>query len=230
VNVDDTAKHNKQMEYAKMKKSVLSLLILVLVLLLAACTPEGQLDSEAEPAAPTAEVVPDDSSPTEESAEPEQPAVPTGTVTPAPTETPAVEETPMEEDEDTVEEGASEVVEPVEVDLGNLTPEPTVVSPPQEMPLPGGINPSNAIVQEAQRDLATRLGIDISAVTIVSVVAQEWRDSSLGCPAPGMAYLTVITPGYQVVLEAQGESYTYHTDMSRNFVLCVDGKPAPSVD
>lgn len=207
-----------------MKKSALSLFILTLIFLLAACTPEGSLDSEAEPAVPTAEVAPDDSSPTEESAEPEQPAVPTDTVTPEPMET------PMEEDEDTVEEGASEVVEPVEVDLGELTPDPTVVSPPQEMPLPGGIDPSNAIVQEARRDLAARLSMDISAITVVSVVAQEWRDSSLGCPAPGMAYLTVITPGYQVVMEAGGESYTYHTDMNQNYVFCVDGKPAPSID
>lgn len=214
-----------------MKKSVLSLFILTLIFLLAACTPEGSLDLEAEPAVPTADVAPDDSSPTEESAEPEQPAVPTDTVTPVPTETPAVEETSMEEDDDTVEEGASQVVEPVEVDLGNLTPQPTVVSPPQEMPLPGGIAPSNAIVQETRRDLAARLGIDISAVNVVNVVAQEWRDSSLGCPAPGMAYLTVITPGYQVVLEVGGESYTYHTDMNQNYVLCVDGKPAPpSID
>jgi hypothetical protein len=33
-------------------------------------------------------------------------------------------------------------------------------------------------------------------------------------------YLQVITPGYRVILEAQGKQYTYHTDTRRQVVPC----------
>ena len=39
-----------------------------------------------------------------------------------------------------------------------------------------------------------------------TVRAVDWRDSSLGCPKPGMAYLDVITPGHRVTLRANGRS------------------------
>ena len=47
----------------------------------------------------------------------------------------------------------------------------------------------------------------------------EWSDASLGRPQPGMMYAQVITPGYLVVLEADGQQYTYHTDTARFAVL-----------
>jgi hypothetical protein len=113
------------------------------------------------------------------------------------------------------------------VDLGQLTPEP----PTEDgeliiQPAPGVPDPEVMMVQLAGEDLAERLNIDISEVTLVEVIAQEWPDSSLGCPDPNFMYLTVITPGFQILLEAQGQSYTYHTDMVQNVVLCVDGRPA----
>jgi hypothetical protein len=41
-----------------------------------------------------------------------------------------------------------------------------------------------------------------------------------------LLYAAVITPGYQITLEAEGQSYIYHTDMVETVVLCVDGRPA----
>jgi hypothetical protein len=77
------------------------------------------------------------------------------------------------------------------------------------------------ITSLAQKDLAERLGIATDAVKVVSVKAMQWSDTSLGCPKPGMAYATVITPGYKIVLEAEDKMYDYHTG-SDNFVLCQD--------
>lgn len=112
------------------------------------------------------------------------------------------------------------------VDLGQLTPEPAAEGELIIQPAPGVPDPKAKMVQFASQELADRLGIDISEVTLVDIVTEEWSDSSLGCPAPDSVYLTVITPGYQITLEAEGESYVYHTDQVQNVVLCVNGQPA----
>ncbi|MCI0399657.1 MAG: hypothetical protein L0332_25405 [Chloroflexi bacterium] len=113
------------------------------------------------------------------------------------------------------------------VDLSQITPEPAGEGgEPIVMPAPGVPNPFPSIEQKVKLDLAARLNLDISDITTVESETVEWSDSSLGCPAPDMAYAMVITPGYRIVLEAQGEQYDYHTDLSGAFALCVDGQPA----
>ncbi len=79
------------------------------------------------------------------------------------------------------------------------------------------------ITDLVQQDLAEQLNISKEKIQVVRVTAVEWHDSSLGCPKPGMAYLDVITPGYQIVLRADGQEYTYHTG-SDSFVLCMPEK------
>lgn len=74
-------------------------------------------------------------------------------------------------------------------------------------------------IQEAIADLARRLGIAPTAITVTRAEAVEWSDTSLGCPQPGMMYAQVITPGYLIVLEANGQTYEYHASRSRIF-LC----------
>ena len=59
---------------------------------------------------------------------------------------------------------------------------------------------------------AGELGVAAADITVQSVEAVEWPDSALGCPQPDMIYAAVITPGYQVMLEAQGTTYAVHTD------------------
>lgn len=73
-----------------------------------------------------------------------------------------------------------------------------------------------------QQDLAEQLNISEDKIQVVRVTEMEWPDSSLGCPKPGMAYLDVITPGYEIVLKAADQEYTYHTGPD-SFVLCQDG-------
>ena len=141
------------------------------------------------------------------------------------TEEATVEQT---ESEGTSEESA-EAVEPVEVDLGAITPDPIDENPePQEMPAPGRPGPDQALMDAIMADLADRRGVSLEdlAVQIESIEVREWPDSSLGCPADGMMYMQVITPGYLVELNSSGELYRYHTDQRQAFVLCVDGKPA----
>ncbi|HRQ41015.1 MAG TPA: hypothetical protein PLD25_24125 [Chloroflexota bacterium] len=144
------------------------------------------------------------------------------TITPAKAATAAIIKTPTEA-------ASTGAIAPVTVDLSQITPPGTAVAAtPQVIPGPGLPNPLTALVNQVSQDLARRLSIDISQVALVETVAVDWSDSSLGCPQPGMGYLTVITPGYVITLTAQGEEYTYHTDQGRYFVLCgADGRPVP---
>ena len=55
--------------------------------------------------------------------------------------------------------------------------------------------------------VAERLGIAAADVGVISVLARDFSDSSLDCPEPGMSYLQVITPGHQVIVEADGRRF-----------------------
>jgi len=74
-------------------------------------------------------------------------------------------------------------------------------------------------VAAAKADLMQRLGVTEEAIVVKSIEEVQWRDASLGCPQPGMMYAQVITPGFQIVLEVEGQTYEYHTDQTRA-VLC----------
>lgn len=103
------------------------------------------------------------------------------------------------------------------LEAGGATREPVPLQEPAAMTPPAG---AEEAVRLAQEDLAGRLGMASADVQLVSVEAVEWSDTSLGCPQPGMMYAQVITPGYRVVLEAGGQTYTYHTDEGRFVVSC----------
>lgn len=96
-----------------------------------------------------------------------------------------------------------------------MTPTPGIES--TEVTPPAG---AEEVLRLAREDLAQRLGLAPEAIRLVSVEAVEWSDTSLGCPQPGMMYAQVITPGFRVVLEAEGKRYEYHTDRGRVVVLC----------
>jgi hypothetical protein len=82
-------------------------------------------------------------------------------------------------------------------------------------PIAGGGVPSSLL--EAIGD---DLGVAPEAVRIVSVEARDWPDTALGCPRPGEVYAEVITPGFLIVVEADGETIEFHSDQRDNVVRC----------
>lgn len=80
-----------------------------------------------------------------------------------------------------------------------------------------------AAAQVAVDALATELGVARDQVFVDTVRAVEWRDSSLGCPKPGVAYLDVISPGHRVILRVDGQVHVVHESRNRAFV-CVQTK------
>jgi len=79
------------------------------------------------------------------------------------------------------------------------------------------------VAEAAIKALAEKMQVTEEQIEIVSVESVEFRDSSLGCPQPGMAYLQVITPGYQVLLRLDGQVYDYRVSRQRA-TLCVKSK------
>lgn len=77
-------------------------------------------------------------------------------------------------------------------------------------------------VDAARTDLAERTGVEPSGIVVVEGGLVDWNDSSLGCPEPGMSYLQAITPGYRLVLTADGARYHYHGARDRPPSLCED--------
>ncbi len=95
-----------------------------------------------------------------------------------------------------------------------------VQAPPAELPVTQApveaaapMSPDQQAMADATMTwVADQLGVAADDITVVSVEPVEWPDSSLGCPQPDMIYAAVITPGYQVTVEAQGTTYAVHTD------------------
>lgn len=75
-----------------------------------------------------------------------------------------------------------------------------------------------AAVFEVRSAAAAELGLGLASVRIVSVEKVDWPDPCLGIPDPLELCAQVITPGYRIVLNANGQQIIYHTDESgRNF-------------
>jgi hypothetical protein len=97
----------------------------------------------------------------------------------------------------------------------NRTPAPEVPPPingAPTRPAETAVNdPSlEKLINEAKQDLAGRVSAASGEITVKQAEATEWSDASLGCPMPGVMYAQVITPGYLIVLEANGQEWEYH--------------------
>lgn len=70
----------------------------------------------------------------------------------------------------------------------------------------------------AREELAAELGVDLETVQVLSFEQEEWPDSCLGMAGPDEMCLQVITPGWRILLSANGETYEVHTDRTGDSV------------
>ncbi len=77
----------------------------------------------------------------------------------------------------------------------------------------------NPAVQAARRSLAEALRVDDESIKIISVESVMWRDSCLGIDSLDLMCIQVITPGYRIILEVDGEQFEAHTDEGGGQVL-----------
>ncbi len=101
-------------------------------------------------------------------------------------------------------------------------PKPTTMpttTPPAQTPVPQSSGPADAV----KKDLAKKLGIDVSKIIVVSIEAVEWPDGCLGVAQKGVYCTQVITPGFRIILQASGQTYEYHTNQSGSGFLLASG-------
>jgi hypothetical protein len=111
----------------------------------------------------------------------------------------------------------TEIMEPVSpISPAAMPASPVMNADTSVQIIPGSEEPLAAAIA----DLAQQSGASPDQIKLISMEAVEWNDASLGCPQPGFMYAQVITPGYKIILEAQGQQYEYHTDQKANVVWC----------
>lgn len=106
----------------------------------------------------------------------------------------------------------------------DLSPTPTKIEV-QVSDNEGSSSAPRSIVEKAKADLSKQVGVNTDQIRVRETRAVDWPDASLGCPQSDMAYVQVITPGYWILLEAEGKQYPYHTDQNEQIILCM-GDPS----
>ena len=83
-------------------------------------------------------------------------------------------------------------------------------------------------VAERAADLvASTLHVSPDEVTVLSVQRVTWSDASLGCPEPGMMYAQVLTPGYLVTTQVNGQTQNVHMNDKGKGRICPPEQARP---
>ncbi len=69
-------------------------------------------------------------------------------------------------------------------------------------------------VQKAIKNLSSKLGIGVDQIKVIGYENVQWPNGCLGIQQPGVMCTMVIIDGYRVILEANGASYEYHTNIN----------------
>ncbi|GAB4581104.1 MAG: hypothetical protein Fur0022_38510 [Anaerolineales bacterium] len=86
--------------------------------------------------------------------------------------------------------------------------------------------PDNAVEEIARAALALQLGIAQDTITLISIEAVDWPDGCLGINLTDIACAAVITPGYRIILQANGQTYEYHSNKDGSQMLLAASVPA----
>lgn len=90
------------------------------------------------------------------------------------------------------------------------TEEPSDIDePPTSIPAPEELTP---LQQAVISTLSDNLGISEDSISLVSTEAKEWPDGCLGIPEEGLMCTQAITPGFEIILEADGREVEYRTN------------------
>ena len=85
------------------------------------------------------------------------------------------------------------------------------------------INKDSA-VENARNDLARRLNINADDVKEKSVEDSDFPDMALGAPEDGEMSGQMITPGWRIRLEANGQTFEYRADKNQVRLYKFKGK------
>ena len=66
--------------------------------------------------------------------------------------------------------------------------------------------------EKARADLARRTGASSDSITVVAVDDKDFPDMSLGAPMDGEMSAQMISSGWEITLDADGNRYEYRAD------------------
>jgi len=114
--------------------------------------------------------------------------------------------------------------------LGACSPVATpIASEPQPTETPEIMHPVNLsrfAEDAAIQALSAQLGIERGLIQVNSTKEVNWPDACLGNPSAGAMCAQVVTPGYLILLNANGQSYEFHTNRDGTSLVRVDGEAA----
>ena len=82
------------------------------------------------------------------------------------------------------------------------------------------------VARAAINALSKDLNISPADVKVVSTEQVQWPNSCLGVEQPGVMCASVVTPGYRVILSANGQQYEFHTTLKGEPVVQASGDAA----
>ena len=88
--------------------------------------------------------------------------------------------------------------------------------------LPEGDGAADLPSAAAQEFLSAQLGVALGDVQVVSAEMTEFSDGCLGLGRPDESCLQVITPGWIIMVDVNGQSYEVHTDETGQQVRVAD--------
>jgi hypothetical protein len=89
---------------------------------------------------------------------------------------------------------------------------PTETGMPGETTMPGETSLPAAVALLAQQQMAAHLGVRAEDVEIISSEQVEWPDACLSLGGAAESCAQVVTPGWRVVVNVNGQPYEIHTD------------------
>jgi hypothetical protein len=96
---------------------------------------------------------------------------------------------------------------------------------PASIPDTGGEStPDNLpplVVMEAITQLSQELNVSMEVVEVIELEQVDWPDACLGIPMEGQACAQVITPGFRVVLDVNGQQYEFRSNQDGTLLMQV---------
>ena len=119
---------------------------------------------------------------------------------------------------------------PTQIASPLFTPQPdSQAEGPQMTPSTSVTSGLEGLIEQAKEDLAQRLNISVTQISLIKAKPVVWPDSSMGCPQPGMAYLQIPDDGALIILQVGDTSYEYHNGGNRGLFLCENTYKVPAI-
>jgi hypothetical protein len=90
---------------------------------------------------------------------------------------------------------------------------------------------STAVNEIARQTLAQQLGVRVEDIRVVSAGQVDWPNGCLGIQRPDVMCTDAIVPGYQIILEVNGQQYEVRTDLTgRQVAVAPEGSAGAAGD